>query len=617
MKPTFKDPLDRPPSVREAEGADVLAVADEAIAKTEMVDEAAEAELMGPPEAKTQPEPPTAPPPPPPQEPPPTKADEAVEKAAILSPQSDPDPEQGVPVDEAKMGNIVPEPTKDKDHATVNIDGEDVVRTRREFDDGSAIVVEKGEDEEVVVSPALPVEQLEEYRDIGGFTPEVATPQEAEAIMTEVTKEGQAAREAEDEADEGRPEQATAGSVETADVGAVEEDTPARVGREEGAVGERAQGDVGVGEQEISGGREQEPATGREGGVQGAAERERAQEKPDGEVGRLYPERTPARDLDGSGTQGGVPERPIIDPVPAAIPVKPTDRVNANIQAIELVRKLREEGRYANKEEAKTLIRYTGWGGLASNIESRIKLLRQVATDDEISAFRQSSLDAHYTPPDLIRDMWEMAVDAGFTGGSVIEPGAGIGRFAFYMPDSLKGAVVMNMIEREPLSGSIAELIHGERHKVQIMDLRDVHNVNESAQLAIGNVPFGSTKIRHRGMSFSLNNYAIMRSLEALQPGGLAILITSPFTLNSKGTTQRGKMHEIADLEYALWLPEQTHADTNARVSPHLLVFRRRIEGEQAADNTWATDRVEWSQYNKIFDSDKGDIAGNLKKCKT
>ena len=491
-----------------------------------------------------------------------------------------------------------------------------MVRTRREFDDGSAIVVEKGEDEEVVVSPGLPVEQLEDYRDIGGFSPEVATPEEAEAIMTEATKEGQAAREVEDEADEGRPAETTEGDMGTADVGAVEEDTRRRVGREEGAVGERAEGDAGVGKQELSGGREQEPAAGREGGVQSVTERERAPEKPDGEMGRLHTERTPARDLDGSGTQGGVPERPIIDPVPAAIPAKPADRVNANIQAIGLVRKLREEGRYANKEEAKALIRYTGWGGLASNIESRIKLLRQVANEDEINAFRQSSLDAHYTPPELIRDMWGMAVDAGFTGGSVIEPGAGIGRFAYYMPDNLKGAVVMNMIEREPLSGSIAELIHGDHHKVQVMDLRDVHNVNESAQLAIGNVPFGSTKIRHRGMSFSLHNYAIMRSLEALQPGGFAILITSPFTLNSKGTTQRSKMHEIADLEYALWLPEQTHADTNARVSPHLLVFRRRVEGEQAADNTWATDKVEWSQYNKIFDSDKGDIAGNLKKCK-
>ena len=217
-------------------------------------------------------------------------------------------------------------------------------------------MVEKGEGEAVVVSPGLPVEQLENYRDIGGFSPEVATPEEAEAIMTEATKEGQAAREVEDGADEGRPAETTEGDMEAADVGAVEEDTRRRVGREEGSVGERAQGTAGVGEREVSRGREQEPAKGREGGVQGAAERERAPEKPDGEVGRLHTERTPARDLDGSGTEGGVPERPIIDPVPAAIPVKPADRVNANIQAIGLVRKLREEGRYANKEEAKTLI---------------------------------------------------------------------------------------------------------------------------------------------------------------------------------------------------------------------------------------------------------------------
>ena len=63
---------------------------------------------------------------------------------------------------------------------------------------------------------------------------------------------------------------------------------------------------------------------------------------------------------------------------------------------------------------------------------------------EEYRMARESTLNAHYTSPVIIRQMYETLEKMGFSKGNVLEPSMGIGNFFGMMPDSMKESSSFN-----------------------------------------------------------------------------------------------------------------------------------------------------------------------------
>src|SRR5439155_17492127 len=127
--------------------------------------------------------------------------------------------------------------------------------------------------------------------------------------------------------------------------------------------------------------------------------------------------------------------------------------------------------------------------------------------------------------------IWKLATGLGFNGGRVLEPGCGNGAILAAAPQELP--LEMTGIEREPFTASVAQL-RFPRAKIITAPLEKVSLMNNSFDLVVGNVPFSRVHVYDRDapIRFSLHNYFIWRSLLSLRPGGLALLVTSRYTLD-------------------------------------------------------------------------------------
>ena len=106
-------------------------------------------------------------------------------------------------------------------------------------------------------------------------------------------------------------------------------------------------------------------------------------------------------------------------------------RTNDNINAIKLLKKIENENRLATAEEQTQLAKYTGWGGLSKvfsdeneNWEEQQNELKDILTEEEFENAKGSTLNAFYTTPTIINNMYLGLLRLGFKGGNILEPSA-------------------------------------------------------------------------------------------------------------------------------------------------------------------------------------------------
>lgn len=116
----------------------------------------------------------------------------------------------------------------------------------------------------------------------------------------------------------------------------------------------------------------------------------------------------------------------------------PKEKFRRNVEAIKLLGQIEGEHRYATPQEQEILSQYVGWGGLADafdegkqNWTAEYQELKKLLSPEEYRMARESTLNAHYTSPAIIRSMYEAIERMGFTKGNILEPSMGIGNF-FY-----------------------------------------------------------------------------------------------------------------------------------------------------------------------------------------
>lgn len=398
----------------------------------------------------------------------------------------------------------------------------------------------------------------------------------------------------------------------------------------------------GEGEQRATRGNSETPD--RDGGRERGPDTESDEPKNEGTGGSRELGRGQAEDgtrmerTNGEGTSAGGTKKPVISPkadkveadiakgkvkdardVPGndyiAKPVSPdakgaskTQRVDNNIAAIKLLKKIESENRMATPAEQEILAGYSGWGGLGSEMKSdakRMAQLKELLTEEEYNAAERELLTAFYTPPFVISRMWELAEHLGFKGGRVLDPSCGVGSFFSLMPASLRErSTALQGVELSPIPARIAkQLYQSKKFKIDNQDYTKFDRGNGFYDLAITNVPFSnSVKASVPAMrdsdggvhkSLLIHDYYFAQTLDKVRPGGLIVFMTSSGTMDRKAgydnallrhLSSRAKLVGIVRLPNTLFAP-------SANVGTDIVVFRKLNEGENPdtvdATNGW------------------------------
>ena len=267
-------------------------------------------------------------------------------------------------------------------------------------------------------------------------------------------------------------------------------------------------------------------------------------------------------------------------------------RYKANIEAIQLVKKLEAEGRYATEAEQAILSKYVGWGGLANAFDQKkadwakeYTELKELLSDEEYTSARGSTLNAHYTDISVIKAMYDGLKQLGFAGGRMLEPSSGVGNFVGAMPADMASQVrSWTMVELDGITGLIAKYLYPNAD-VRIQGFEKANIPNNFMDVAISNVPFGNYAIADKAypkkVTSAIHNYFFAKTLDKVRPGGIVMFITSSYTMNAKDSTVRRYIMQKADLLGAIRLPDSAFkGNAGTEVVTDILVLKKR------ADNT-------------------------------
>ncbi len=259
----------------------------------------------------------------------------------------------------------------------------------------------------------------------------------------------------------------------------------------------------------------------------------------------------------------------------------PTERFYHNIHAIELIKKLEDEHRLANDLEQDILSDYVGWGGLPQFFEEdnpHYEELKNLLTEEEYASARESSLTAFYTPPVVIKAMYQALENMGFRSGNLLEPSCGVGNFIGLVPDSMKNSQMFG-VELDSISGRIAQQLY-QSTSVAVQGFEKTELPDNFFDVAIGNVPFGNYKIpdkRYDKNNFLIHDYFFARTLDKVRPGGIVAFITSKGTMDKANPAVRKYIAQRADLIGAIRLPNDTFkAAAGTEVTSDILFLQKR-----------------------------------------
>lgn len=275
-------------------------------------------------------------------------------------------------------------------------------------------------------------------------------------------------------------------------------------------------------------------------------------------------------------------------------------RIDANIAALELAKKLLASGATATPQEMAILRRYSGWGGLGAAFNEGSawapnpinKRLREALTPEEYQAAVMSRNSAYYTPAAVIDAMWDVAKALGFKGGNIVEGSAGIGNIIGLMPTDISERSNIHAVEIDPTTGGILSLLYPDA-QVEVQGFEQTRIANGSVDLAITNVPFvtdlhvmdesGDSDLSKKFRD--IHDFCIAKNVRKLREGGIGIFITSSGTLDKSQKLRTwlvGDKEGNADVVGVFRMNNQTFGGTAA--TSDIIVVRKRVNGRKSAN---------------------------------
>ena len=259
----------------------------------------------------------------------------------------------------------------------------------------------------------------------------------------------------------------------------------------------------------------------------------------------------------------------------------PLERFQRNLDAIRTLKTVEAENRAATAEEQAVLAQYVGWGGLADFFDEknpRYAELKELLTDAEYAAARESTLTAFYTPPVVIRGIYAALGQMGFTQGNILEPSCGIGNFLGMLPESMSGSKLYG-VELDDLSGRIARQLY-QKSSIAVQGYEKTAFPDNFFDVAIGNVPFGQFHVadkRYDRLNFPIHEYFVAKALDQVRPGGVIAVVTSSYTMDKRTASARKYIAQRAELLGAIRLPNNAFkAAAGTEVVSDILFLQKR-----------------------------------------
>ena len=298
------------------------------------------------------------------------------------------------------------------------------------------------------------------------------------------------------------------------------------------------------------------------------------------------------------------------------------EKFQRNVLAINTLQKIEEENRTATSEEQDILAQYVGWGGLAdafdetkSNWSSECAELKEILTSEEYASARESTLNAHYTSPDIIRGIYNTLERFGFDKGNILEPSMGIGNFFGMLPESMEQSRLYG-VELDSISGRIARQLYP-KADVQIKGFEKTTYPNDFFDVAIGNVPFGQYKVQDKEYdkhNFLIHDYFFAKTLDKVRPGGVIAFVTSKGTMDKVNESVRKFLAERAELLGAVRLPNTAFkANAGTEVTSDILIFKKRDRlVKEEPDWIHTKENADGIQMNAYFADHPEMIVGHM-----
>ena len=297
----------------------------------------------------------------------------------------------------------------------------------------------------------------------------------------------------------------------------------------------------------------------------------------------------------------------------------PLERFQRNLDAIRTLKTVETENRAATSEEQAVLAQYVGWGGLANFCDEknpRYSELKNLLTDEEYTAARESTLTAFYTPPAVIRSIYTALGQMGFTQGNILEPSCGIGNFLGMLPESMSGSKLYG-VELDDLSGRIARQLY-QKSSIAVQGFEKTAFPDNFFDIAIGNVPFGQFHVadkRYDRLNFPIHEYFITKALDQVRPGGVIAVVTSSYTMDKRSASARKYLAQRSELLGAIRLPNNAFKSAAGTEVVSDILFLQKRERMVDIEPEWvhlATDE-NGIQMNSYFIDHPDMVLGEMK----
>lgn len=261
------------------------------------------------------------------------------------------------------------------------------------------------------------------------------------------------------------------------------------------------------------------------------------------------------------------------------------EKFRNNMAAINLLHELEIENRLATPEEQEVLSRYVGWGGLSMAFDEHnaawaeeFKELYASLSPEEYRAAMESTLTAFYTPPVVIRAMYDALDRLGFSQGNILEPSCGTGNFFGLLPESMQNSK-LHGVEIDSLTGRIAKQLY-QKANIAIEGFEKTNLPDNHFDVVLGNVPFGEIRVndsRYNAQKFLIHDYFFAKALDKVRAGGVVMFITSKGTMDKASPEVRKYIAQRAELLGAIRLPDNTFkANAGTEVTSDILILQKR-----------------------------------------
>ena len=261
------------------------------------------------------------------------------------------------------------------------------------------------------------------------------------------------------------------------------------------------------------------------------------------------------------------------------------EKFRNNMAAINLLHELEIENRLATPEEQEVLSRYVGWGGLSMAFDEHnaawaeeFKELYASLSPEEYRAAMESTLTAFYTPPVVIKAMYDVLDRLGFSQGNILEASCGTGNFFGLLPESMQNSK-LHGVEIDSLTGRIAKQLY-QKANIAIEGFEKTNLPDDHFDVVLGNVPFGEIRVndsRYNAQKFLIHDYFFAKALDKVRAGGVVMFITSKGTMDKASPEVRKYIAQRAELLGAIRLPDNTFkANAGTEVTSDILILQKR-----------------------------------------